>query len=440
MKECITLNSEEQRRLLVLNEIDRGQLSVVQGASVLGVSERQVRRMRAAYHKEGAASLVHGNRGRPPAHTLPAELREQVVGLARTRYRGCNDQHMSELLAEREEILVSRSTLRRWLRTAGLASPRKHRAPRHRSRRARMPRAGMLLQIDGSLHDWLEGRGPRLTLVGAIDDATGEVPAAHFRPHEDTLGYLQVFQDLLARKGVPLAIYRDRHTLFAPSTRDRWTLEEELHGAQRLTQLGRVFQELGIASIPAHSPQAKGRIERLWGTFQDRLVSELRLAGAATLAETEEVLQAYLPRFNTQFGVPPAQAGTAYRPLTPGLDLDTVCCFKYQRTVALDNTVTLGDHRLQLLPSARRQSYARAQVEVQERLDGSLAVYYQGQCVATKPAPATAPVLRARAAPEPSVSSAPLQEGQSARGQSARVVKPAASHPWRQYRTKSLNT
>lgn len=438
MKECITLNSKEQKRLMVLASIDRGELVAKEGATLLGVSLRHFRRLQAAYRKEGAAGLAHGNRERKPVHTVSREVRERVVALAQSAaYSGCNHQHFTELLAEREAIPLSRSSVRRFLLVAGLRSPRKRRPPQHRSRRERMPQEGMLLQWDGSPHAWLEGRGPRLTLVGAIDDATGTVPAAHFRHQEDAQGYFLVLRDTLATKGVPLAVYRDRHGIFQRSVRDPWTLEEELAGQPFPTQVERCLEELGIQSIAAHSPQAKGRIERLWGTLQDRLVIELRLAGAATPEAAEAVLQAYLPRFNQQFGVPATLPGSAYRPLPPDLNLDTVCCFKYQRTVANDNTVTLGEHRLQLLPTAQRQSYVRAQIEVQERLDGSLAVYYQGQCVATKPAPATAPVLRARSGARPRGVKVVATQAPRA---IVRAAKPAATHPWRQYRvTKSQN-
>ena len=193
--------------------------------------------------------------------------------------------------------------------------------------------------------------------------------------------------------------------------------------------MGRALKELGIASIPAYSPQAKGRIGRLWRTFQDRLVAELRLAEATSLEDAERVLQAYLPRFNQRFAVPAAQPGSGYQPTPAALDLDTVCCFRYFRGVAPDNTVTLGSQRLQLRPTPQRASYARLLVEVHERLDGSLSVWYQGQCLAMSPAPATAPVLRtrkvARATPAPSLT----------------ISRPAASHPWSTYpRTNSLNT
>ena len=242
-------------------------------------------------------------------------------------------------------------------------------------------------------------------------------------------------------------------------------MEEELAGERRLTQVGRALAELGIASIAAHSPQAKGRIERLWETWQDRLVKELRLAEASTSEEADRVLQEYLPRFRRQFGVPAAQPGSAYRPLPPGLDPNTVCCFKYQRTVANVNTVSLGEHRLQLRPTPERQSYAHARVEVHERLDGSLAVYYQGRCLATTEAPPTAPQLRARQAQRVAPAGAIAHAGAEPAavtggvGKGTRRAEPAgpqgvplsiphpppASHPWRKplkrtALTKSLNT
>lgn len=467
------MNSKEQKRLMVLSKVERGELRVREAGTVLGLSERQVWRLRASYRREGAAALAHGNRGRRPVHALSAEVREQVVALAADpRYAGYNHSHFTEVLAaEPQGLVLSRASVRRILGAAGLRSPRRRRPPQHRSRRERMAQAGMLLQWDGSRHDWLEGRGPWLTLVGAIDDATGEPVAARFRQQEDGQGYLLVLRDVLRTQGIPLAIYRDRHGIFERREQQGWTLEEELAGERVPTQVGRALAELGIESIPAHSPQAKGRIERLWGTWQDRLVKELRLAEASTPEEADRVLQAYLPRYRHQFGVPAAQPGSAYRPLPPGLDLDTVCCFKYQRTVANDHTVSLGEHQLQLHPTPQRQSYAHARVEVHERLDGSLAVSYQGHCLTTTAAPPSAPQLRARQAKRvaPAAAVLPLSEAlaTSATGGVGKGVRraesagpqgvalstprptthaPSRSHPWRKgydpklLVTKSLTT
>lgn len=429
-----------------------------QAAELMGVSERHGWRMLAAYRKEGAAALAHGNRGRPPAHRVSDEMRERVTALARSpAYAGCNHQHLTELLDEREGIRLSRSTVRRVLMDTGLRSPRKRRPPKHRSRRERMAQEGMLLQLDGSPHDWLEGRGPRLTLIVAIDDAAGTIPAACFRLQEDAQGYLLVLRQILTTRGIPLAVYRDRHGIFERRPNERWTLEKELAGAPLPTQVGRCLQELAIRSIAAHSPQAKGRVERVLETFQDRLVVVLRLAGAETPEEANVVLQDYLPRFNARFGVQPREAGDAYRPLPAELDPDAVCCFKYSAAVANDNTVTLGEHRLQVQPDRNRQSYARARVEVHERLDGSLAVYYRGRALLVTPAPPTAPVLRARnrqrvaavshagegavtAAVGVEKSATPAQT-KSPSGEEAVVgfstpKRPAPDHPWR----NSLNT
>jgi hypothetical protein len=254
----------------------------------------------------------------------------------------------------------------------------------------------MLLQVDGSRHDWLQGRGPYLTLVGAIDDATGTVPYALFREQEDAQGYFLLLRETIGAKGIPLALYSDRHSIFQVNPKQPESLEEQLAGERQPTQFGRALKELGIQSIVALSPQAKGRIERLWGTFQDRLVAELRLAGATTLEEASQVLWEFLPQYNARFAVPPSQAGSAYRPLEPGLCLEGVLCFKYQRTVARDNTVKLGEHTLQLLPGPSRSSYARTRVEIQERLDGSLVVIYQGKNMGSKEAPPHPAALRAR--------------------------------------------
>lgn len=401
MRETITLNRKEQARLQVLNLMEKGELSAAEAAELVGLSVRQVRRILAAYREEGAAALAHGNRGRQPRHATAAEVREQVLTLAQTKYVGVNQQHLSELLAEQEQIRLSRSSVRRILLAAGLRSPRKRRPPKHRSRRERRAQEGMLLQVDGSRHDWLEGRGPWLTLVGGIDDATSTVPHALFRDAEDAQGYFLLLEGVVGRKGVPLALYHDQHGIFLRRPEEKATLTEQLAGEAAPTQFGRLLGELAIQSIPARSPQAKGRIERLWGTFQDRLVSELRLAGAATLAEANQLLAQFLPRYNARFAVPAASSSSAYRPAPSAAALAEMMAFKYIRTVAADNTVTFDHQTLQILPGKERASYVHAKVELHERMDGGLAVYYQGQCLATQAAPATAPVLRARTGPRP---------------------------------------
>ena len=205
MKEMVTLNRKEQSRLMVLNQVGMGKIVGREAAEVLGLSLRHVRRLLTVYRKEGAAALAHGNRGRKPHHALGGGLRQQVLELAQSTYAGCNTQHFTELLAEREGMTLSRSSVRRILLESGIRSPRKRRPPKHRSRRERYPKEGMLLQIDGSRHDWLEGRGEWLSLVGAIDDATGKVPYALFRHEEDAQGYFLLMRQIVASHGIPMA-------------------------------------------------------------------------------------------------------------------------------------------------------------------------------------------------------------------------------------------
>ncbi|HEX2922681.1 MAG TPA: ISNCY family transposase [Chloroflexota bacterium] len=390
----MTLNGDEQKRLLVLNEVIGGRLTARKAGELLKLSERQLRRILADYRKEGAAALVHGNRGRKPVNVVEESVREQVLELARTKYVGFNHLHMSEMLRNEDKLPVGRSTVRRILLEAGIASPKKRRPAKHRSRRARYPKEGMLLQIDGSPHDWLEGRGPMMSLIGGIDDATGTVPFAQFRPAEDSAGYFLLLKGIVVRKGVPMAVYHDRHSIFEPSSREPMSLAEQLSGHRDPTQFGRLLEELGIASISARSPQAKGRIERLWETFQDRLVSEMRLKGISSLEEANRFLKEFLPRYNQRFAVAAAEEGSAYRLLPEDLDLEYVFSFRHRRTVGADNTVRFGPKRLQLLPSAERASYVRAEVEVCVRLDGTLAVYHQRQRLQIKAAPLEAAALR----------------------------------------------
>lgn len=383
--ETIVLTHRESQRLMVLNALDRSEVLMADAAILLGLSVRQVRRLRSAYRARGPTALAHANRGRPSPRRVPEAIRTQVIALAQTTYVGVNHTHLLELLAEREDLRLSRTSLRRILAAAGLRTPRPRRPRRHRRQRPRMPRAGMLVQVDGSHHDWLEGRGPRLVLHAAVDDATGEVLSAVFRDEEDAWGYLCVFREIARTRGLPLAVYSDRHGIFVRLPRRPLTLEEQLQGGPAPTQVGRALQEVGIRWIPASSPQAKGRIETLFGHFQDRLVSELRLAGITDRDAANAFLPDFLTRYARRFAQPAAAPEPAYRSWPAGLDPDTVFCFKYRVAVANDNTVTLGPHRLQLLPGPQGRSYAQARVEVHEHLDGQVAVFYQGHRLPSRP-------------------------------------------------------
>lgn len=440
----VTLNKKEQKRAFVLGKIDRGELTAAQAGKAMDLSVRQVRRLLAEYRREGPRALAHGNRGHKPSQALDPSLCSRIIGLAQDKYQGFNWTHFTEKL-EKEEIYVSRSTVGRILAGAGLKCPRKRRPPKHRKRRERKAQAGMMMQVDGSRHDWLEGRGPYLTLVGMIDDATGEVPCAQFREQEDAQGYFLLLRELALQRGLPLALYSDQHGIFRRLPKETLTFEEELQGERQPTQFGRLLKELEVEAIFALSPQAKGRIERLWGTFQDRLVSELRLAGAKTLAEANRVLAEFLPEYNARFALAPAKALSAYRPLPKSLKLEELFCFKYARQVGNDNIVKLGARTIQIPEGPRGRSYAKARVMVHEVMDGSLAVYYQGQRIAFEQAPAERVVLRvknitkAQPAPrlaEPSLSSrprpAPTESPPNPTETASRQpYRPPADHPWR---------
>ena len=387
MEDSVTLNAAEQQRLLILNDLEAGIVISAEAAELLGVSVRQVRRLRAAYRERGAAALAHGNRGHRPAHALDPAVAARVVELATSTYAGFNRQHLTEMLAEHHGIVLSRPTVHRILAGAGVASVRQRRPARHRQRRDRYPREGMLLQVDGSRHDWLEGRGPYLTLIGGIDDATGLVPWACFREQEDAQGYFQLFREVVRRRGIPMAVYSDQHSIFY-STKKTPTLEEQLTGRRTPTQVGRLLEELGVRWIRARSPQATGRVERLWGTFQDRLTSELRLADASTQEQASVVLERYLSRHNRRFTAPPADPTPAWLPWPRGRALHDVFCFKYQRRVANDNTVRLGAVVMDIPPNRQRISYARCRVDLHQRFDGTLHVFHNGiQLASASPPP-----------------------------------------------------
>ena len=387
------------------------QLPRAQAAELLGISERQLRRVLAAYRKEGAAALVHGNRGRKPGNAIPEDVAAAAVLLASGKYAGFNHSHFTEVLAEREGIHLSRQTLSRILNRHGLSSTRQHRPPKHRVRRERMPQEGMLLQIDGSHHPWLEDRGPRFVLLLAVDDATGTVANALFRSEEDTRGYFLLMEGIIRTYGIPLAIYGDRHGVFKFNGKPR-------HVTQPVgpTQFTRAMGELGIEQIFARSPQAKGRVERMAGTFQDRLVSELRLARVTAIDQANAVLRDFLPHFNNQFRVPAQQSESAYRPLDFSLHPERILCFKHMRQVARDNTVKYQLRTLQLLPAQDRPSYAGVKVDVLEQTDGQLMVQHQGKKIAHQEAPPKAGALRA------------AQGAQAPTPELARVVRNLSQH------------
>ena len=381
------MSQKEFQRVKVIENAAGGRLSVREAARLLQLSERQVQRLKRRYQPDSIAWVRHGNRGRSMPWAVSVPQQQFILSLARGKYQGFNDSHLAEKLRAEENLTVSRETVRRILRGANLASPQKRRPRKYRSRRLPRPRFGMMALTDASRHDWLEGRGPELTLIGFQDDATHRILAAHFQLEpENTVGYLFSLRTMITTHGVPLSLYRDRHGIFQRNDA-HWTLAEQLAGKQTPTQLGRALEELGIQQIPAYSPQAKGRIERAWRTFQDRLVSELRLAHATTLEQANAVLARFCDDYNQRFARAATDAACDFRSLPRRFDLARCLSLRYQRVVAADHTIPFGAHSIALPPLPGHRGYAGETVELSHQLDGTLRVYRGDSLLLAQPLP-----------------------------------------------------
>ena len=394
-KKGMLLTMREKTRIETVQAVMDGRLTVAEAAQVLNLSQRQLYRCLAAAREEGLTGLVHGNRGRVPWNKSDEALWKSVLRLVQKRYTDVNDRHLQELLEREHSIRVHPEALRRHLRAAGIPPKRPRRPRKFRQRRERRVAAGMLLQVDASRHDWLEGRGSQLTLVGAKDDATGEV-WAQFCEAETCWAYLSLMRAISLSSGVPLSLYSDRHTIFH-SPREP-TIIEQLANQRPLTQFGRAMEELGVGIIKAYSPQAKGRIERQWGVFQDRLVVELRLSGARTLEEANRVLDGFLPGYNRRFRVAPREQVAVWRKSPPAHQLDRILCLKEWRVVGRDHTVSFDGMVLQLTSEKKFFSLARQRVEVLQLRDGSVEVHHEQQMVTRFTAPVIARLIRRSAA------------------------------------------
>jgi len=384
MKGKIILSSKELHRVRVLQHVLDGRINLKEAAVLLQISYRQVRRLKKRYQEDWAAGLIHGNRGRSVSHAVDPGLAEQVLKLHEQKYRLFNDTHFTEMLAEREGINLSRETVRRILRGAGKKPKRRRRPKKYHGRRPRKDQVGMMMQWDGSPHRWFGPDLPPCCLMSAIDDADGRILAARFVPSETSVAYLQLLNQVLTRHGAPLAVYQDRHTALMRSD-GHWSLEEQLHGRQFPTHVGRALEEFSIQAIPAYSPQAKGRVERLFGILQDRLIAELALEGITEIKEANLWLErVFVPSYNRRFCKKAAKAGSVFRKTTKQ-ERYLKIGFAYEATVANDNCVRLGGLSIDIPPSKGRPSWAKAKVLVRQHLDGSWTVWCRGKKIATHP-------------------------------------------------------
>lgn len=390
----LRVSQRELHRMHVVRLTLEGRESVGRGAKLLGISARQMKRLRRKMKERGVEGLIHRNRGKRAWNKTRSENVERVIKLARGQYQGLNDTHLTEKLKEKEKTNLSRPTVRRLLRAAGIAAVRRRGAKRHYKRRERKAQEGALVLWDGSPHRWFGEKLGECSLMAVIDDATGKLLCGVFALHEDAQSYLICLRQLIVEKGVPLAIYMDRHGIFRRND-DHWTLEEQLAGEQTPTQVTQALRGLGIEPIFALSPQAKGRVERLFNTLQDRLVQELRLAGISTPERaTLFVNGSFKDDFNTRFAKPARESEPAWRPLPKTVDVDRICSFRYQATVGNDNAVRLAGMILDIPAGPRRRGYAKARVEIRQLLDGRWRVYYKNDLLLETTPPAVQVPLR----------------------------------------------
>jgi len=405
-KGFLIMSQRDLNRLFLIKGALGGEVTQATAAELLGLSVRQIRRMVQRVKIEGDRGIIHRSRGRPSNRRLPGEMREKVIALYRKKYNDFGPTLASEKLFEIDQIKVNEETLRVWLIGSGdWKGSRKGR--KHRRWRERKNHFGEMVQIDGSHHDWFEGRGEKAVLMGYIDDATGKV-FCRFYSYEGTIPVMDSFKRYVRKYGIPASVYLDMHSTYKSTAKP--TTEENLRNAEPLSEFERAMKELGVQVIHAMSPQAKGRIERLFGTLQDRLVKEMRLKGISNIEEANEFLKEYLPKHNRRFAIAPEERENLHRRVSKGMNLDRVLCIKSERTLKNDFTVSYENKIYQI-----EERISAKKVIVEEMLNGSIVMRYKGSALRIREIE-----TRSRAEKEPHI-----------------VVlkkrwRPSAEHPWRQ--------
>ena len=368
-KDIIIMSKEEIKRLHYVKNAEEGRIKQVEAAKVLEISDRQFRRIVFKYRTYGEEGIVHGLRGKRSNRRKAERLREKILKLYEKKYYGFGPTLLSEKLSELEGIEVSDEWLRGVLlsdKTIECDWQRKGR--KHRRWRERKENCGAMVQRDGSEHDWFEGRGPRCVLMGYIDDATGRV-FGRFYEYEGTFPAMDSFRHYIRKHGIPCSLYLDKHGAY--QSKKKLTAEEELEGKEKSdTQFERAVKEVGSKLIPAHSPQAKGRVERLFNTFQDRVIKEMRLAGVSNIEEANKFLEGYLPKYNKRFSVIARSSADLHRPVPGGLNLDRIFCIKTKHPVRNDFTVIHEKKLYQIEDKTRAKK-----IVVEERINGAVKLY-----------------------------------------------------------------
>lgn len=346
------LKPKDLKRVTLIEACIKGQCTVKQVANALGISERRVKQIKKEVKENGVKSIQHGNRGRKPKNTIADETKKKILELRNSyEYELSNFKHFQELLEERENIIISYSALYKILHNAGIKSPKKHRKKKLHHRRKRKESEGMMLQADGTPFDWFE-IGQKYSLHGFIDDATGKITGLYMCKNECLLGYLEVLRQTLENYGIPISLYPDKYSVFFPPKKvdDHITIEEQLYGREKgITQFGRIVEELGINMFPANSPQAKGRVERLWETLQSRLVTEFRIHNITTIEQANEFLLDYIKIYNSKFAIEPSNKNNMFLKLPKRYNLDELLCVKFERTIDNAGVFSLNNSKFQVL-------------------------------------------------------------------------------------------
>ena len=374
-EDMIMVRQGELRRLHVIQKVLEKVLKQRGAAEILSLSGRQIRRIVKRIRSEGGRGVIHKSRGRLSNRRISDLTKEKVIKLYRAQYKDFGPTLASEKLLERDRIQISDETLRGWLIEAG-DWQRIRKKRKHRQWRERKPHYGEMVQMDGSHHEWFEGRGPECVLMGYIDDATGEV-FGRFYGYEGTMPAMESFKLYIRKHGLPLKVYLDKHSTYKSTAKP--SIEDELNDVEPLSEFERALKELGVEVSHAHSPQAKGRIERLFRTFQDRVIKEMRLRGIRTIEEGNTFLEGYLPLYNKRFSVGPREKEDFHRPLVKGLDLDAILCIKTQRSLRNDFTVAHNRKLYQI-----EDKIHAAKVMVQDRINGSMRIYHKDRALRFK--------------------------------------------------------
>jgi Helix-turn-helix domain len=402
----VIMSVKELRRVHVIRQTREQKLTQVEAATLLGLTPRHIRRLLARVEQAGDQGLAHRGRGKPSNRRISARVKTKALKLYENQYGDFGPTLAAEQLAKRHGITLSDETLRGWLLAKGTTHFQRRKRP-HRAWRARRAHVGELIQLDGSHHDWFEGRGPRCVLMAYIDDASSRV-YARFYAYEGTIPAMDSFTRYVRQYGVPLALYADKHTTYQSPVPP--TVDEQLAGVNPTSQFGRALGELGVELIPAHSPQAKGRVERLFKTFQDRVIKEMRLADVSTREAANQFLEEYLPIYNRRFTVQPVQAADLHRPRLTSRDLDRSLCIKTTRCLRKDFTIAHQGGLYQIHDTVRAPH-----VLVEERIDGTMRITHQG-----------------RALDFHAITSRPMKAAEAKTvHRPRRPVTPRPDHPWR---------